>query len=43
MAPMGDFNNDGFDDFAVSAPGDLSNGTTRPGEVYVIFGAPTLP
>lgn len=43
MAPIGDFNKDGFDDFAVAAPGDLNNGTTRPGEVFVIFGAPTLP
>lgn len=43
MAPIGDFNKDGFDDFAIGAPGDPNNGAVRPGEVYVIFGAATLP
>lgn len=34
---VGDYNNDGFDDLAVSAPNAYENGT-RPGKVYLFYG-----
>ena len=39
VAPMGDVNNDGFADFAVSAPGADVNGRPNQGMVYLVSGA----
>jgi hypothetical protein len=41
VAVVGDVNNDGYDDIAVGAPGN-SEGAWLAGQVYVIFGRPTI-
>lgn len=38
VADVGDFNDDGFSDFAVSCPDAAVNGLIRNGLVFVIFG-----
>jgi hypothetical protein len=38
MTAMGDFNGDGYADFAVAAPGADPSGRTDAGSVYVLFG-----
>jgi hypothetical protein len=41
LAPAGRFNNDGFDDFVVGAPGNDSGTSGGKGRTYVIYGAPS--
>ena len=36
---IGDFNGDGYDDYAVSAPSTASKGKVANGNVYVVFGS----
>jgi hypothetical protein len=43
LANVGDVNGDGRPDIAVAAPGATSNGRTRAGSVYVVFGRATPP
>ncbi|MBU6188747.1 MAG: FG-GAP repeat protein, partial [Betaproteobacteria bacterium] len=42
VANLGDFNGDGYDDIAVTAPQSDTNGLTNNGAVYVVYGKPGL-
>ncbi len=38
---VGDFDDDGFDDLAIGAPGETVSGTFRSGAVHVLYGSPS--
>jgi len=43
LSAVGDFNGDGFQDFAISCPDTNPEGRELAGEVFVIFGSASLP